>query len=263
MNKLNIFKLRSILPLLLLLTYNLAAQAVSEILYSSGTTINVGSGADVCATNVIINGTWMGTGTICGGALPVSISLFTFTVKERNVQLNWITEWEMNNSGFDVERAQVNETGTGSWIKLGFVQGKGTVNEPNIYSYNDTRLNAGKYRYRLKQVDHNGHYEYFQLAEEVIVANPNVFALGQNYPNPGNPHTKIDFEMPVEGRAVIKLYDVTGREVMIILDEIKRADYYTVQVNGSELSSGVYFYRITAEGEGKKFTQTNKMILVK
>jgi len=87
--------------------------------------------------------------------------------------------------------------------------------------------------------------------------------MGQNYPNPGNPKCKINFEMPVNGKVTIKLYDITGSEVYTLLNETREADYYTVEFDGSNIASGVYFYRIIASGEGQSFTKTMKMVIVK
>ncbi len=230
----------------------------SNIAYNAGTTIDVGAGADICADAIIINGTYTGGGTICSGALPVSLSSFTFgIVNKRDVMLSWVTEWEVNNSGFDIERKKSGNEGI--WQKTGFVTGSGTTNEPKMYSYKDEKLSAGKYEYRLKQVDFNGGYEYFSLADAVDISPPKNFELGQNYPNPGNPKSKINFELPVEGRVTIKIYDITGREVITLLDEIRKADYYTIEFNGINLASGVYFYRI----ESGIYKDTKKMILVK
>ncbi len=238
--------------------------AQSQILYNPGSIIDVGSGADVCADDIIINGTYSGTGTICTGALPVSLSSFTSSVNKRDVTLMWVTEWELNNSGFDIERREVIKPGeTSVWQKITFIEGHGTSNVSNGYLYKNEKLKAGNYQYRLKQIDNNGNYEYFSLESDVSIDPPGNFEMGQNYPNPSNPNSKINFEMPVNGRVTIKVYDITGREVITLLDENREADYYTVEFNGSNVASGVYFYRILAEGEGKSFTKTLKMILVK
>jgi hypothetical protein len=92
---------------------------------------------------------------------------------------------------------------------------------------------------------------------------PNVFNISQNYPNPSNPKSKIDFEIPFNGKVAINVYDILGKEVQKLIDEIKEAGYYSVEFDGSNLASGVYFYRILAEGEAQKFTKTLKMVLVK
>ncbi len=85
------------------------------------------------------------------------------------------------------------------------------------------------------------------------------FVLYQNYPNPFNPVTKIIWQTPVSGHQNIKVYDVLGNVVTTLVDEYKEAGIYEVEYNASNLSSGTYFYRLTA-GE---FTQTKKMILLR
>jgi hypothetical protein len=248
------------------ITSILYGQVYSDITYDPGTSIEVQSAADVCANNIYINGTFSGGGTICTGALPVSLSSFTASVDKRNVTLMWVTEWELNNSGFDIERANpLNspEGGTHEWIKIAFIPGHETSNVPNGYIFKDEKLKAGKYQYRLKQIDFNSNFEYFFLESDVSINPPGNFSLTQNYPNPSNPNSKINFELPVTVKVNIKIYDILGREVMTLLDETREADYYTVEFDGSNLASGVYFYRIFAEGEGQKFTRTLKMLIVK
>jgi hypothetical protein len=237
--------------------------AQSQILYNPGSLIDVGSGADVCADAIIINGTYSGTGTICTGALPVSLSSFTSSVSKRDVTLMWVTEWELNNAGFHIERANVTPSGIKGWEDVSFIAGHGTSNVSNGYIFKNEKLKTGTYQYRLKQIDYNGNFEYFSLESDVVINPPGNFEMSQNYPNPSNPNSKINFEMPVNGRVTIKVYDITGREVVTLLDETREADYYTIEFDGSNLASGAYFYRIISEGEGKSFTKTLKMILVK
>lgn len=239
------------------------SQTYSDITYDAGTLVEVQTAADVCATNIYINGTFSGGGTICTGALPVSLSSFTYSADKRNVTLMWVTEWELNNSGFEIERAGVTPGGVGGWSKAGFIAGHGTINTSSGYMFKDEKLNTGLYKYRLKQIDYNSNYEYFELNTEVSINPPKNFDMGQNYPNPGNPKCKINFEMPVDGRVSVKVYDILGKEVMTLIDENRKADYYTIEFDGSNIATGVYFYRIYAEGEGQKFTKTLKMILVK
>ena len=68
-----------------------------------------------------------GTGTICDGPNPVMMSSFTSSVNKNNVKLNWTTEFELNNSGFDIERQLVGQTFLSDWTKIAFVQGHGTT----------------------------------------------------------------------------------------------------------------------------------------
>ena len=88
---------------------------------------------------------------------------------------------------------------------------------------------------------------------------PKNYELAQNYPNPFNPVTKISFALPTQGFVSLKIYDITGREIKTLVNEIKQAGYYTVNFNSSNLSSGVYFYRI----QSGDFVQTKRMVILK
>jgi hypothetical protein len=85
------------------------------------------------------------------------------------------------------------------------------------------------------------------------------FGLSQNYPNPFNPTTKIWYEIPERSFVTIKVYDVLGKEIAILVDEEKPNGNYEVEFNGNGLASGIYYYGITAGN----FSQTKKMILLK
>ncbi len=88
---------------------------------------------------------------------------------------------------------------------------------------------------------------------------PQNYSISQNYPNPFNPSTKINFALPKQGLVTIKVYDMLGKEVETLVNEVKSAGQYTVDFNGSKLSSGVYFYRIQAND----FVDVKRMMLVK
>lgn len=88
---------------------------------------------------------------------------------------------------------------------------------------------------------------------------PLTYNLEQNYPNPFNPITKITYEIQKEGLVMMKVYDILGREVKNLVNEVKTAGRYTVLLDGSDLASGVYFYRI----ESGDFVQVKRMILLK
>ena len=104
-----------------------------------------------------------------------------------------------------------------------------------------------------------------QLARQLnIVAMPNEFVLSQNYPNPFNPVTKIDYGLPETGNVKLIIYDITGREVLTLVDGLQEAGYKTIvwdgtNTNGKMVSAGMYFYAIHASG----FRQVRKMILLK
>ena len=171
--------------------------------------------------------------------------------------LEWTTSAELNNARFEIERAVNNE-----WMKVGVVNGHGTVNSPTSYSFNDRGLNSGTYNYRLKQIDYNGSFAYHNLSNEVVIGVPTSFELNQNYPNPFNPNTKIDYSLPKDGKVSITIYDAMGKEVARLVNNTQTAGYYTVDFNASNFASGIYYYRLEVSGQSN-FTDSKKMLLVK
>lgn len=188
--------------------------------------------------------------------LPVELSSFISQVNGNSVKLNWSTISELNNSGFEIQRTITNEN---SWKKISFVQGSGTTNESKNYTYEDKNISSGKYEYRLKQIDFNGNYEYHSLANEIEIGAPKKFNLSQNYPNPFNPSTTISYQLSVDRFVSLKIYDISGKEVSNLVNQNQKAGYYTVEFNGANLASGMYFYRI----EAGDFSAVKKMVLVK
>lgn len=88
---------------------------------------------------------------------------------------------------------------------------------------------------------------------------PSEYKLEQNYPNPFNPATTINYSLPKASYVTLKVYDVLGNEVMAVVNEYKTAGSYSTSVDGTNLSSGVYFYRL----EAGNYTDTKKMTLLK
>ncbi len=190
--------------------------------------------------------------------LPVKLQSFSYSVSGQDVNLNWVTSSEVNNNGFEIEREN-----DGNWLKIGFVKGIGNSNQQNSYKFSDKKVGSGKFSYRIKQIDYNGNYEYFNLNGQVAIGTPAQFKLSQNYPNPFNPVTKIDFELSQDASVSIKVYDMTGREVSGIFEGTKTAGYYTVQFDGSKLCSGIYYYSLIANSNGIETVITKKMNLIK
>ena len=126
------------------------------------------------------------------------------------------------------------------------------------YSFVDDKVTAGKYSYRLKQIDNDGQFEYSK-AIEVDLGAPKKFELSQNYPNPFNPITTIRFSLPEAGNVKLTLFNILGQEIKTIVNEYKESGVHTINFDASELNSGMYIYKI----EAGTFVQTRKMTLVK
>jgi hypothetical protein len=134
-----------------------------------------------------------------------------------------------------------------------------------------TSAAAGRYSVRLKEYSGYGSYSVIVSnvrptgsvvgVEQAQVAStlPTVFALNQNYPNPFNPKTMIGFQLPVMSEVSLKVYDILGREVATLMNEVKSPGTYTVKWDASQLSSGIYLYRLQAG----KFVSVKRMILMK
>ena len=191
--------------------------------------------------------------------LPVELNSFISSVSGNNVLLNWTTSSEENNSGFDIERSNVKGQTSDEWSNISFIQGHGTTTTPNNYEFTDRNLNSGKYKYRLKQIDFNGNFKYYDLSNEVVIGSPEKFELSQNYPNPFNPVTNLGFGISNSGFVSLKVYDVLGNEIKTLVNEIKPAGYYEIEFDGNSLPSGIYYYKL----ESGSFSQVKKMIFVK
>lgn len=197
--------------------------------------------------------------------LPVELTSFTSLTEDRNVTLNWSTSYETNNSGFNIERKNTEENN--NWEYAGNVRGFGNSTLTQNYSFEDKELNSGRYEYRLKQIDYNGNFEYFELLNEVVIGIPERYMLSQNYPNPFNPSTVIKYSIPNSADVSIRIFDILGNEVATLVNEKQNAGYYSVEFSsaerGNNLSSGIYFYKLTATGEAGDFSESKKMTLIK
>jgi uncharacterized protein (TIGR03790 family) len=200
-------------------------------------------------------------------SLPVQLAGFAATVLQplRAIRFEWRTISETNNYGFILQRAEISAS---SFVDVpnSFVAGNGTTVEPRSYSWTYYSAPAGTFRYRLKQVDLDG-TEHF--SDPIVVTNDVVagigsnesldFALHQNFPNPFNPTTTIRFVIPTAGKVLLKIYDVTGREVATLVDTDLPAGTHQREFDGSALASGMYIYKLTT---GEK-TEQRKLLMMK
>ena len=183
--------------------------------------------------------------------VPVELTSFTATANNNDVTLNWSTATEVNNSGFEIERAANNS----SFVKVGFIPGAGTTTDIRSYSFVDNNLNSGTYTYRLKQVDFDGTFSYSDEVN-VDITSPAQFELAQNYPNPFNPSTTINFTLPENSDVTLKVYNSLGQEVSTLINRFMESGVHTINFDASVLNSGIYYYRLDAglNSEVRKMT---------
>jgi len=190
--------------------------------------------------------------------LPVELISFEGKVNDSKIILSWITASELNNQGFYIEKSydKIN------WETIGFTPGKGTSTEKNYYWFIDDRPSKVELYYRLRQVDFNGTFIYSEIITLTNILS--TFELYQNYPNPFNPKTKISFSLPVDSKITLKIFDILGTEIKTLINESMSSGYHDLEFNASTYSSGIYFYRLKAEGvNGRIFNAIKKMIIIK
>jgi len=168
--------------------------------------------------------------------LPVELTSFTAQNINNTVVLNWETATELNNSGFNIQ--QNGET-------IGFVPGYGNSTSPKSYSFTNVPTSSGIYSYRLQQIDNDGTTELSnEVSIEIVL---NKFELNQNYPNPFNPSTTIGFFLNKSEDVSLIVYDIIGSQVAVLAQGSYDEGYNEVIFNASNLSSGMYIYRLQTD----------------
>ena len=191
--------------------------------------------------------------------VPVELIAFEGTIENNKVILTWQTASELNNRGFEIEKSFDEET----WFNIGFVEGRGTATNVNHYSFIDNEITFDIQFYRLKQIDYDGSFEFSHIIE-IEAEIPFEYSLLQNYPNPFNPLTKISFNLKMDSKVTLKIFDVLGKEITSLIKKDLVAGYYSIEFNGSGYPSGVYFFRLQSEGiNGEIFDTIKKMMLIK
>lgn len=141
-----------------------------------------------------------------------------------------------------------------SWSSRGYI--------PTLVEYYDAGSDAGVIWVGYDGTDRKLYFDRYASVTRIsnnenIV--PDKYQLSQNYPNPFNPETKIDFMIPKNGFVSIKVFDITGKEITTLVSSVMNKGSYSVDFNGSNLSTGIYFYKITTGS----YSETKKMMLIK
>jgi tetratricopeptide (TPR) repeat protein len=114
-------------------------------------------------------------------------------------------------------------------------------------------------KFAKKQLENLGINEDYEIPKETTESTEVTEFESSNHPNPFNPTTTISYTLPQEGAVQIKIYDIPGREVAKLVDEQKSAGKYSVQWNGSNYASGIYFYSVTFNNQ----RLYKKMLMIK
>lgn len=198
------------------------------------------------------------------GPLPIQLSSFVASVATAGqAGLRWTTLSEINNYGFEVQKA-VNNSAPFQSITGSFIAGNGTTTVKHDYSYVDKSYASGNV-YRLKQLDLDGTAHFTDAVDPLGVTGvagkvlPKEYSLSQNYPNPFNPSTVIEFALPKDAHVKLEVYNILGQKVATLVDEVRPAGYHSVKLDGTNLASGMYLYRLAAGQQ----TFLKKLLLMK
>jgi endonuclease I len=212
-------------------------------------------------------GTWNDSAesTLVVNTLPVELVSFRAAADKNAVFLTWATATETSNHGFEIEKlsnSNMIKFQTSTWEKIGFVEGNGTTSSPREYSFVDRSVSAGEHRYRLKQIDRDGSFEYSPSVEVTVVGAPLLEALVRAYPNPFNPASVITYSVPAAADGAVtqlQVFDVMGREVALLVNGPVSAGTHSVLFNAASLSSGAYLCVLRAG----PYSASSRLLLMK
>ena len=246
--------------LMLILALAIGMRVSAEVAYTGGngagdmmvywTNVEAPYGGGNGAGDIMVH--WMNSSDI---PLPISLSIFTATIKNGSVVLNWETASETNNARFVIYR---------NGEAIGSMEGHGTSYKPHSYSYLDNIVVPGvQYKYILADVDYaNIETRYEDKSIKVILSENDMiteFMMSAAYPNPFNPSTTIDYQLPDSRKVTLNIYDLNGQKVRTLINDIQDAGYYSLCFTANDLPSGMYICHFTAGANIKSM----KLILMK
>lgn len=185
---------------------------------------------------------------------------------DHQVTLNWTTASEVNTEKFIITRADSRD---GLYHTVGNRNAAGTTSERHDYEFTDTRVvNGQTYFYKLHTRDIDGNLDVYNVDGVAVVVNATpsenpeaatYYELAQNYPNPFNSQTNFTFSIPAADHVSLKVFDLTGREVATVANDVFSAGSHTISWNANALPTGVYMYTMTSGS----FSQTMKLLFLK
>jgi Secretion system C-terminal sorting domain len=216
-----------------------------------------------------------GTGLMESGVLPVTLSSFTATYLTDLPVLQWVTQSEQSNQGWNIYRNFVKSPENSLQVNSELISGSGTTSEMTQYAFTDEYEveNGITYYYWLESISMNGMVEDFGPVSLMIPEDggntspevPLVYGLHQNYPNPFNPSTQISFALEEEGEVELSIFNIKGQKVIEVYQGYAEKDKeYTyswngLNNNGSEVGSGLYMYKLQTSQK----TYIKKLNLIK
>ncbi|MGE5313576.1 MAG: phosphodiester glycosidase family protein [Acidobacteriota bacterium] len=180
--------------------------------------------------------------------VPTGFIDYKATFNGTLARLTWTVNSEISIDRYTIERG-VN----GTFSEIGAMNAVGNTDTTQTYEYVDTPPSGKTYEYRIRQITNDGAQEVspaLTLNTTTGVAGesgtPFTYGLSQNYPNPFNPATRMQYSLPSAQRVTLKIYDVLGRVVTTLVNDVRPAGMHEAEWNASNVSSGIYFYELRA-----------------
>jgi len=190
--------------------------------------------------------------------LPVQVSDLSASFDGDDVELIWCTESEVSCFGFNVWRREVG--GGLDYVKINseLIPGQGNTSSRTEYRYLDNDVQKKIYSYQVEEVSVSGSRRTGPVIVDLtqIPNIPYAFRMDQNFPNPFNPATRINYEIPEQTHVSLKVYNLMGNEVKTLVNEVQPAGPNSVDWNGTDnhgrsVGAGIYFYKIKAGDDFK------------
>ena len=233
--------------------------------------VNTGSGPFAGETNTlsgvldpVIENQQLGSNDF---ALPVELSSFNAKFKDSRVILEWVTESEIDNFGFNIYKSEENDNNFAK-INNVIIHGAGTVFKKQFYTFEDKNIETGQtYYYKLESVDFKGKVSLFEPVSVSTTNNaflPDQHVLQQNFPNPFNPSTTIKYVLSTDTHVRLEIYNMLGDYITQLVDAGQSSGNYSlswdaVADNGTQVPAGLYFYKL----QTNETTLVRKMIYTK
>ncbi len=177
-----------------------------------------------------------------------------YKLNENSKTATLVWQYENNPSYYGSAMGYVQRLSNGNTL-IGWGATNPSITEVNSSGEKimEISLPSNVFSYRAYEEENN------PLPNPIVKSVPQKYLLAQNYPNPFNPSTKIDYSLPENSSVKLNIYDITGKLVLNLVNEIQVPGKYEVDLSSSSLSSGIYLYRLTANG----FMDTKKLVVLK
>jgi subtilase family protein/MAM domain-containing protein meprin/A5/mu/flagellar hook capping protein FlgD len=235
-----------------------------------GTNVYIGSGTEVTWTGITGGFSEFTIGGAGDNSLPVTLTSFNAESSEDGILLDWITESEIENLGFILQRKSESDIEWQIITDYTFneaMKGKGNSSSRSDYWHVDENVEIGnQYEYRIADVSYTGAITYLKTIEIEFTDYflPKNFVLKNAYPNPFNPFANIRYGLPKASEVNITIFDITGRKIKTLINSSQEAGWYDLNWNGTneqnnKVSSGMYLYKMTA----RNFNSVKKILLIR